>query len=766
MHDRQRVLPTFVRVRPSAALGAGVCPPWSTAARVGVILCRPCRPWRAQHRDPHYGRTVTDVDGRRPGTLDDVLIERRRQRFVGRSAEIELFRAALDDATTPPFSVLHVHGPGGVGKTSLLQTLGVVAARAGATVVRLDGHDLEPSPVSVLDALGETLAIPAGDGPIGLPDGGGRLVLLVDAYEQMMPLDHWLRARLIPRLPASAIVVVAGRDAPNRAWRTDPGWGPLVRVVSLRNLSPEDSAALLDKAGIDRHLHERMVRLTYGHPLGLALLADVVARGGPVESDALPLDLVDVLLARFVETVPDGRHRRALGACAVARCTTETLLRDVLDEGDVHDVFTWLRELSFIELRPDGVAPHDLARDVLDADLRWRDPDTYGYVFRKVRGHSLTLARSTTGRAQQRAIFDLKFLFRQYRTIMAPVEWGSWGEYYPEPARPDDHASILELVRVWEGEQSAATAARWLGRQPEAFSVIRGPDGDLRGTVAIVDLTRAAQEDVEADPAARAAWAFAHRSAPPRRGEALTVCRFVVDRYSYQEPSPTLNAVPILTLQNQLCAPTLSWDFLALAEPDRWDDYFAAADLPRAEGADFSVGDRRYGLFAHDFRRVPMDVWVERWTERALAQEGLVASRKRPPASLVLSYPDFEAAVRQGFKDLRRPDLLARNPLVRTRLVADRSTTGATGAAVLEAVLREAAATLADHPRDDKLLQAVDRTYLRAAATQEAAAASLGLPFSTYRRHLTQGMTRIVSMLWDLEVYGADRAEVSASVTW
>jgi len=129
----------------------------------------------------------------------------------------------------------------------------------------------------------------------------------------------------------------------------------------------------------------------------------------------------------------------------------------------------------------------------------------------------------------------------------------------------------------------------------------------------------------------------------------------------------------------------------------------------------------------------------------------------------VLSHPDFEAAVRQGFKDLRRPGLLARNPLLRTRLVLDRAGQGTSGAAVLEVVLREAVTTLARHPRDDKLLRAVDRTYLRPAATQEAAAAALGLPFSTYRRHLTQGMTRIVSVLWDLEVYGPDRTEVSSS---
>ncbi|HEU4491680.1 MAG TPA: hypothetical protein VFR74_12490 [Jiangellales bacterium] len=95
--------------------------------------------------------------------------------------------------------------------------------------------------------------------------------------------------------------------------------------------------------------------------------------------------------------------------------------------------------------------------------------------------------------------------------------------------------------------------------------------------------------------------------------------------------------------------------------------------------------------------------------------------------------------------------------------MVERAVGGRAGGEVLEALLREAAATLADHPRDDKLLRAVDRTYLHPAATQESAAAVLGLPFSTYRRHLAQGVDRIVAWLWDREVYGQDRAGVSTA---
>ena len=73
---------------------------------------------------------------------------------------------------------------------------------------------------------------------------------------------------------------------------------------------------------------------------------------------------------------------------------------------------------------------------------------------------------------------------------------------------------------------------------------------------------------------------------------------------------------------------------------------------------------------------------------------------------------------------------------------------------ILKSKIAEAAEGLRLHPRDEKLFRALDQTYLHPAATQEAAAELLDLPFSTYRRHLTSGIQRLTEILWRQEIGG------------
>jgi hypothetical protein len=134
-----------------------------------------------------------------------------------------------------------------------------------------------------------------------------------------------------------------------------------------------------------------------------------------------------------------------------------------------------------------------------------------------------------------------------------------------------------------------------------------------------------------------------------------------------------------------------------------------------------------------------------------------VAPTAAPPARpplLVLSVPEFAQAVHDAVRDYARPYRLAESPLLRSRLVAERAGAEADEAAQVEAVralLREAAEALDGNPREAPYARALRLTYLQPAPTQAVAAERLGVPFSTYRRHLKRGVERVTEALWRQE---------------
>ena len=684
----------------------------------------------------------------------------RRRRFVGRAAELKLFREAVEGAE-PPFSVLFVHGPGGVGKTALLERFAEIAGGAGVDTARVDLSGVAPTSAAVLAELAAALGLPDGSPTLEALSAGPRRVLLFDTYEAAVPTDPWIRERFLPALAAGTLVVIAGRDPPAPEWLADPGWRELRRVVSLRNLPPDDVRAYLGDEGIPERLHEPAFELTHGHPLALSLISELVSQRKADPEAALPPglgdapDLVGTLLQSFLEGVPTARHRQALQVCAHTRFTTEGVLRGALDGEDAAELLRWLRELSFIEEATQGVLPHDLARDVLEADLRWRDAAAYEALHHRVHDHVVRRARTSEGPERQRALTDWLFLHRGNPFTAAFIEWTSHSDVYSDLLRPDDREPLLEIAALHEDRESSQLVAHWMDRQPDAFRVLRAGGIELLGFGVILALHEASEADIAADPGTAAMWAYAQSHGAPRPGEEVFASRFYIDRETYQgQPSPSYNAISVAWLDHVISRARPAWDFIGFwADPDEVEPYMSFFDFHRVPEADFEVGGRSYGVFAHDWREVDLDEWIDLGARRQIAAGFDPLAAPAPDLVVALSAPEFATAVRDALRGLHRPEALADNPLLQSRVVRD-SAPAASSAEALQEVVEEAVSTLRADARDEKLYRVLARTYLRPAPTQELAAEALDLPISTYKRHLKRGVERVTDWLWQRELYG------------
>jgi DNA-binding winged helix-turn-helix (wHTH) protein len=565
--------------------------------------------------------------------IADLLASERQRRFVGRQQEIDTFRAALL-SDRPAFVAWHINGPGGVGKTTLLDAIGRAALAAGRRAVRIDGRNIEASPLGFLVALSHALDADRCDLAAVIerwPAGG---LLLVDTFELLGALDFWLRDTLLPRLPAGSLVIIAGRHEPHAEWRAQGDWAALTRVQRLGNLDPDESRTYLARCGVSVSHHDEALAFTRGHPLALSLIASVLTRGErlmPSRLDAEP-EVVRLLIERFVQDVPTPEHRLALHACVTARAITEPLLAAALDRSDVRDLFEWLGHLSFVEYGPYGLFPHDLARDVVYMDFRWRDPDAAFRVTERIIARLYERLEHTRGLDQLRVWFDLIYVQRYNVNLRPYLEWAGFSTTYAEPATDADHEAIVAMIARHEGEASAAIGRHWLSRQPQAFLAARSLAGDLIGFAAHLRLDSVTADDLGIDPAVARAIAHAERHGPPGPREHMTHLRFMMHGERYQ--SQILAAIAASASQNWT-APGVAWCFVAAGDPDAIEPLFTELHIWRARDADFEVDGRRYGVFAHDWRVEDADAWRRLKAERAWRADTAASPRNPKPIPAV-----------------------------------------------------------------------------------------------------------------------------------
>jgi DNA polymerase III delta prime subunit len=688
-------------------------------------------------------------------SLLDRLSAERQRRFVGRNLELKLFEQAIASKDLP-FHILYVFGPGGVGKTTLIRQFSRVCEQSNIRTITVEGRSLEPTAASFLSALRSLMGLNKGDSPLQvLAEKKERHVIFIDTYETLTQIDEWLREEFLPHVSENTLVAIAGRNPLSSGWRSDPGWQALIHTVSLNNLAPEESLTYLKRRDVPAAQYQAILDFTHGHPLALSLVADLFAQGKNIHFQADAPNIVKSLLERFIQELPTTLHRMALEACAVVRITTEASLAQMLELADAHNLFEWLRGLSFIESGHTGLFPHDLAREVLIADLRWRNPDFYAQLHHRARHYYTNRLGQTQGQEKHVVLFDYMFLHRDNPAIRPRFTWSEHSGLLTDSLRENDNTSILQMVIQYEGEASAKITYHWLKRQPENVLVFRDSQNTAVGFAMMIALHEASSEDLEIDPGVKAAWQYLEKYAPLRLSEGATIFRFWMGKDTYQAVSPTQSLIFINFVQYFQKTPGLAYTFLPCAEPDAWAPMLTYFDMKRVSEADFQVGERSYGVYGHDWRVVSPSTWQQLLAQREItaSSETITTSQQQP--TQVLSQSDFTEAVHDLLRNYTRPHTLHNNPLVHCCLVEKQQTRDISideRIEILRNLIRETAEFLKLSPREEKLYRALHRTYISPASTQEQAAELLDLPFSTYRRHLKAGMIRVAEILWQREI--------------
>lgn len=646
-------------------------------------------------------------------TLADRLARRDAERFVGREAELAVFRALLTD--DPSASVVFVHGPGGIGKSTLLREIARLAAVHGCSPWSLDGRELVPVPGEL-----ETVFTAAREEP--------RPIVLLDTYERVSDLDAVLRQRLIPALPERALVVIAGREPPAPEWFED-GWEHVTRSLRLGPLTAAEGRALVCAQGeVDARTTTALVRWSVGSPLALTLAAAVARREGGWDGRGFEQrpELVEMLVRRLAQSQVEDQHADVVAVAAIARVTTAAMLADVLPAHDPNAAHLWLRAQSVAEPIGDGLAMHALVRRAVLAHLQVTRPERERELRRAIADH--LFARAAAG--EPRLTIDLAELIRS-----PTLRWGFGAEgavgLHADGLRPGELEQLTPEILARGSEVWWEATRRLAERSPEHVVVARDARETLCGiTVACTPAN--ATPGILDDPFV-GDWVRHAREHVPG-GDAM-IWRDSMDLTTSERGDlgsrvlAVLNTAAVLGsgLVNPRCF------YLPINPVNAASVAFAADSGSRhVPELDVHVGELRHQCHVIDYGP---DGLLGSQRDTIYAELGV----PRPSRTTAVGSPPRVTVedVRQALRDLDRPSRLAVGPLAE-------AVGGSDPAAAVRTLLVRAADQAFGAGAEEQLMRdLVRRAYVDHQTSHEDAAHELHVSRTTYFRRLRQATARV-----------------------
>ncbi len=547
----------------------------------------------------------------KPRTISDRLSEAARISFVGRENELGLLSSAIGSANLP-FVVAFIHGPGGIGKSFLIQTLlSSIAPEVRCYV--LDCRNIEPTPQGFLLSLGTTLGVQEEPDYQSIVDrlgeSGQRTVLALDAYETFGLMDTWLRQVFAPSLTENVFTIIAGRLPPSTGWLTTPGWQDLFRDIELKELTEDNSRKMMESRGLNPKHFETVQRFARGYPIVLEMAATALHAQPDLEiKDGPPPKILEQLTQAFLSgLVPETVE--AVEAASTVRCVTEPLLRTLLSVPRVSEVFKNLQSLPFIDVTTEGLTFHDVVHDTISKELSWRDSERYR-TYRK-RAWSFFSKESQHAVAHGLWSCTANMLYLAEHPVVREAFFPAGAtDYMVEPATVGDGNDICDIASSTEGGEAASLIKKWWDRYPDTFSVAKTRDGKIAGFYLIFEPNDIEREHLVDDPLT-AAWLKHLSENPVSDNERVLFLRRWLARTTGEAPSPVQGAC-WLDIKRAYMAlrPSLRRLYTTVIDLETYGPIVTPLGFTPLEGAHVSIGGITYYTAALDFGPSSVDGWI------------------------------------------------------------------------------------------------------------------------------------------------------------